>query len=228
MGNQRIQAMELRLAEMRDAARAPDRCGPEIPVAPARGPCAAFSPVRVEQTPAGPRVRRDGWSGRDAVRVLDAFDLAQAQSDRARSAGRVALFTPSQIAVGRLLHDLVQRCAAAGYSLSSFEGRSGGGASGGAGFSEALRDDLARLDRLMKAIPRTPALRGRGEDGRIVRHDRLVMMFCVGGKTLAQVLAAHGWHGKSAPARGKLLDALRGALDDMALADRGAVRKKRS
>jgi hypothetical protein len=177
-----------------------------------------FTPRRIEMTDAGPRARRDGWLGRDAARVADAFDMAQAQSDRARGGAAVALFSERQIDTGRLYCDLVQICDSAGLSLSDMSGRSGGGKGSAAGVSEAVMDQLASLRRMRAAIPAGAALRPIKVDGaaRIVTHQRLVDLFCLGGETLAQILARHHWNPRAPSARKRLHRALCAALDAMA------------
>lgn len=217
-GKSRVKAERARVVAMLQAATPPDRCGPEIPVAPARGVMLAFTPRRVEMTDAGPRQRRDGWMGRDAARAADAFDLAQAQSDRRCGAARQLLFTERQIDTGRAYAALVERCDGAGLSLSQISGRDGGGKSSASGVSEAVLDDIAALRAVLRRIPAGAALRPIRADGaaRIITHRDLVDMFCLGGKTVAQVLAARGWNPRAPSARKRLMQALCAALDAIA------------
>lgn len=225
----RLIAERARLTQMRLDATPPERCGPDIPVAPARGPMLAFTPRRVEMTEAGPRMRRDGWLGRDAARAADAFDLAQAQSDRRSGSARKVLFTETQIDTGRDYAALVEAVEAGGYSLSQAEGRSGGGKGSAAGVSEAVLDQIARLRAMRAAIPAGAALRPIRTDGgqRVLTHVDLVDMFCCGGKTVAQVLAARGWNPRAPGARAKAMRALVLALDAMATALARPVRRNR-
>lgn len=73
-----------RLDALRKRAQPPESCGDEILVAPARGPCVAFQPRKVVQTSSGSwRDRRDGWQGRDAARVADAFDVMEMNARKA-------------------------------------------------------------------------------------------------------------------------------------------------
>ena len=64
-------------------ATPPRECGPDIPVAPARGPMATFQPRRTEMTGSGPRTHADGYLGRRGARRADAFDLMTEQARKA-------------------------------------------------------------------------------------------------------------------------------------------------
>ncbi|KFI24309.1 hypothetical protein CG50_10860, partial [Paenirhodobacter enshiensis] len=99
-----------RVAAMLRAAQAPEDCGPEIPVAPARGGCRVFTVRQVvpgayttgpgEELP----VEDAGYRGpgedrpRRAVAVADVFDRMEAAARRARKASPL---TPGQISVAR-------------------------------------------------------------------------------------------------------------------------------
>lgn len=74
-----------RLAEMKAAAAVPQACGPEIPLAPARGAFRVFSPMTVRLGSAGQSVvERGGYQGsgeathRMAVELLDPISEANA------------------------------------------------------------------------------------------------------------------------------------------------------
>ncbi|MBT9386961.1 hypothetical protein KM176_24185 [Pseudooceanicola sp. CBS1P-1] len=151
----RIRTSDRALAEILSRATPPEACGPEIPVAPARGPMIAVRPQRMEAGPDGRFTRRAaGHEGHRAARTADAFDLMEAQALRAHprkvklareaharavAEGQAALpdfvapvflppFSVGQVAVARDYAALSERCAASGVRCSSFEtlSRSGG------------------------------------------------------------------------------------------------------
>ena len=99
-GQQRLAAERDAIDRVKARAMLPDRCGPEVPVAPGRGA------VRVVRTkalyPKGARefeARPAGFMGRDTVVSLDNFDLMVIN---ARKRGVCAPLTASQIATGRM------------------------------------------------------------------------------------------------------------------------------
>lgn len=208
---QRLAESDAACVAVLDAARPPETCGPEMPVAPGRGPMQRFTPRRMEATGTGGFVRRhDGFEGRDAARVCDAFDEMERQASnrhaatrtRAEAEGRdppafVAPFNPGQVSIGRAYAALSERVACAGVSCSSFEGRVSSG--GGRGDREAaifrdfqqLRAMHRRIgDGLAKEVRR---IRPGGLKRRAIRVRVLVDMVCLGGQTLEGVLKAHGW-----------------------------------
>ncbi|MCA1337368.1 hypothetical protein [Pseudooceanicola marinus] len=207
----RIAESDAACAAILEAAQPPASCGPDIPVAPGRGPMQRITPRRMEATSTGGFVRRhDGFEGRDAARVCDAFDEMERQASnrhaatrrRAEAEGReppafVAPFNPGQISIGRTYAALSERVACAGVSCSSFEGRVSGG--GGPGDREtAILQDFQQLramhrrigDGLAKEVRR---IRPGGLKRRAIRVRVLVDMVCIGGQTLEGVLKAHGW-----------------------------------
>jgi hypothetical protein len=219
-----------RLRRMIEAATPPEECGPEIPVAPVRGPMLRFTPREMVPTSTGGFVsRRSGWKGRDAARVVDVFDLMIAQARKAHQrqtggvAGFVAPFNAGQVSAARDYAALSERCAASGVKCSSLEALAQRGAGGG-DREEAMLRDFRRLRDLHARIGAglarevrhvRPSDRGDGvTKGQAIRVRRVVDMVCLGGKSLSAVLVAHGW---SANTRGRegLRKALCGALDRM-------------
>lgn len=221
------QALEQKAcSEILNRATPPVSCGPEIPVAPARGPMIAFAPRKMEITENGGLVRRhDGYLGRDAARVADAFDRMAQQAlrahgkrlKRAEAEGREASafvqpFTPGQIAAARDYAALTERCAASGIKCSSLEAIRNQG-SGGGDREVAVLQDLQRLralhrrigDGLAKELRR---IRPGGNDKRrAIRVRYLVDQVCLSGLTLGEVLVSCGWAEDQ-----KLREALRAAL----------------
>lgn len=214
-----------RLDAILDAARVPDRCGPEIIPAPGRGPMIAFEPLGV--MPKGRdewEVQHVGYRGRDAVRQADAFDLMEAQARRACRKGQAFAppFTAAQIEMARHYRTLTERHDAGGVRCVSLEtvGRSSGGSSGE--FIDAFVDEGRRLDALHRrigtgvamAVRRVrPSARGRAT-ATIITDRHLVDAVCLGDKTLSDVLKANGWAAKG-DHRDRLRLALGAALDRM-------------
>lgn len=185
-----------RLSSIRARAMPPERCGPDMPAAPARGEVVAFSPMAMQPVGEdGYELQHAGWRGRDALRASDAFDRMEAQARRAGA--RVALFHPAQIAQGRTYAALIERHAARGVRCVSVEtmlaGRSGGQ---GGGFVEVLLSESEVIDRLHAAIGGGVALavqRVRREGRRSIPVRALVDAVCLEGLTIDAVLARHGW-----------------------------------
>lgn len=164
-------------ADLLRAAAPPERCGPEMPVAPARGAMEAFQPREMVMTDAGnPVSRRAGYLGRDAARVADAFDRMTLAAQKAHAGAEVralrahdaavragkafgafrpqpfdAPFTHGQVSVARDYLALSERCSAAGLSCVSMETR-GGGSGGNGGREEAIFADLQRLRAFHRRI----------------------------------------------------------------------------
>ncbi|MBT9386970.1 hypothetical protein KM176_24230 [Pseudooceanicola sp. CBS1P-1] len=167
---ERIRTSDRALAEILSRATPPEVCGPEIPVAPARGPMIAVRPQRMEAGPDGRFTRRAaGHEGHRAARTADAFDLmarqarcsharvvAQARrahrdaAAQARAAGQAAPvfeappfvppFTTGQVEIARAYAALSERCAASGVRCSSVEAVRGQGAGGGDREAAIFRD----------------------------------------------------------------------------------------
>ncbi|MCA0922190.1 hypothetical protein [Pseudooceanicola nanhaiensis] len=205
------------IAAVLAAAAPPEGVCPAMPVAPARGPMVAFMPRHTEMTPAGPRVRRDGWVDPEsrvmfrAARVADAFDVMTRQAQnrhralvaKAEKAGQpVPVFQPpftvGQIEVGRDYAALVERCASSGVKCSSLETLNVSGSGGGDREVAMLRDfqRLRVFERrigggLAKAVRRIRP--GGAKKRKAIFDQALVDQVCIGGMTISEVLRAHGW-----------------------------------
>jgi hypothetical protein len=215
-----VNALGAACVALLDAARPPESCGPEIPVAPGRGPMVRFTPREVVRTDAGNYVsRKSGYLGRDAARVADAFDRMELQARRAhRGDGDfVPLFSPGQIAAGRDYAALTEKVDCSGLKCSSLEAQRVS-SSGGGDREEAVLADIQRLRALQARIGNGLAKelrRFRPSDKRRAIFVRaLVDQVCLGDKTLGQVLEAHGW-GSNQKSREAIAAALSGALDRM-------------
>lgn len=209
---------EARLDAIRERGVVPDACGPEIPVAPARGSFRTFEPVALypkgrDQWEAKP----SGYQGRKGVRVADAFDVMAGAAARKR---RAAPFSPTQVAMGRFYRALFERHDAAGPRSVSLE-TGGGGSGGGQGsFIDAVLRDRERLDVLRRRIGPGSAMvvrriRPSERGSRTTIFDRrAVDMICLEDATCADVLRAHGWSVKGDTVR-CLAQAVADALDRM-------------
>lgn len=207
-----------RIREMQAAARVPVECGPDIVPSIARGGFVLH--MNVELLPIGSEgvaaVHR-GYGGRPAIRRADPFDAMQAAAARA---GRPSPMMPSQIAIGRRYHDLVELLSADGVKLSQLQASFGGG--GKTDWMDqrmVYSDEVARLRRrigtgaCLQVRRIRPSDRGPNQRGTIL--DRvLVDMFCLMGYGIKAVLRAHGWQ---ADGRNQKVcrEALCGALDRM-------------
>lgn len=136
----RAMAESDRRAAMLAAATPPEACGPDMPVAPARGAFATFQPLRILPGSAGTAVP-DGYRGhgearhRDALRRADVFDRmledARRRHDRAGDdAAFAAPLSPGQVAMGRIYRDLVEDHDGKGVRCASLEAAPGGGGQG--------------------------------------------------------------------------------------------------
>lgn len=205
------------VSRVRAAGAVPERCGPEIPEAPARGPFQVFQPV--EMVPGSAlRARPAGWQGRDAIRMGDAFDVMAEQARRQKAA---APFTPGQVQAGRDYARLVERLDAAGVRCSSLEALAQRGGGGGS-FVDAVLRDRQRLQAMRHRIGDGLAIEvrrvrpsDRGGVRRRAMSDRvLVDLVCVREKCLSEILRSFGW-AASTKNRAALRAALCGALDRM-------------
>lgn len=209
------------LAAIKAGATPPDTCGPEIPVAPARGAFRVFQPMEI--IPGTQGRRRAGFAGRDALARADVFDdmLAKAQ---ARAAATDAAFvwplTSSQIAMARFYRDLTERHDAGGMRCASLEAGRGGGGSGE--FIDAYVQEGRQLAALHARIGAgvamvvrrvRPSLRG-GTAASVIPDRRLVDMVCLAQLSFAGVLVAFGWS-RDGHHRARLRQALAAALDRM-------------
>lgn len=204
-----------RLAEIKGRAVAPDACGPEIPMAPARGRMVEVRPVMMQMTDAGWQPQHGGYRGRNAARASDVFDEMGLQ---ARRAGGAAPFTARQIAAGRAYAALVERHASVGIKGRSIETAGGSGTPGSGGIMDLIIDEGRAIASMQAAIGDGWALavHRQGRRRRVPLTVReLVDRVCLRGETLSGVLEACGWsvYGETVTwAR----EALAGALDRMA------------
>ncbi len=214
----------------------PDGCSPEIPMAPARGPVRAFTPMKLypkgedewELKPSG-HIGPDGQPFKSIQRA-DAFDL---MTHRARLAHKgkkdefIPPFTPAQVTMGRHYRNLWERHASAGVRCSSVETLRGGGAGGDGGFIDAVLRDRDQIKRIRGRIGDGFALevkrQGKASKRSGITDRRLVDMVCLEEKTLAEVLRAHGWSRGS-----KNLTPLQEALAEVLNRMMGPVRRQAS
>lgn len=204
-----------RLLALKARAVAPASCGPDMPVAPARGPMVAFAPVEMRPGEDGYDLVHAGFRGRDAARAADAFDLMAAQAKRR---GGAEPFTRAQVATGRAYAALVERHAARGVRGISVEtmmaGRSGGTAEG---WAVLVVGEGRRVEALVRAIGDGVALAPKRNGRRqAVRIRALVDGLCLEGLTLAVLLRRWRWDDGGATMRAAR-DAVGAALDRMAL-----------
>lgn len=189
-----------RVALLKASAMPPERCGPEIIAAPARGPMVAFSPIAVQ--PKGERdwdVQHVGHRGRDAARRADVFDVMEEQARRRSGEGYQPLFAKGEVEAGRLYATLVERHHAAGVRGISIEtmmaGRAGGGSAGS--FMDAVLAEGRRIDAMRAAIGPALVFREiRDADGRMLKPAlsvrELVDLVCCGDRTLSDVIKGAG------------------------------------
>jgi hypothetical protein len=203
------------------AGAVPEGISEAIPVAPARGALEPFVELEiVRSTDGSERVQRANYLDRGAGRVADAFTRMERRRPARERREVGPLFTPGQVAMGRAYAALAERCAASGVkgvSLEVMASRSGGGSGG---FMDAVIADHERLramerrigDGVALAVRRVrPGVRGARSG---IRCRRLVDMVCLGGASLSEVLAAHGWAVKGETREAARL-ALAAALDRM-------------
>jgi hypothetical protein len=207
-------------------ATPPVECGPEMPIAPARGETMVFTPREMVRTEAGSyRSANAGYLGRKAARVADAFDTMtrKAWEAHAKVGGSEAAFVPpfsvGQVEVGREYAALVERVASSGLGCVSLEPDGRGGGSGGGGVQEAVLQDIQRLRVMRRRMDTGLARKVRrerpaGDKRRSILVRVLVDQVCVHGMSLDAVLKAHGW-GVNTRCRDGLRSALCGALDRM-------------
>lgn len=234
----RLTEADAAVAALKAASQPPVECGPEIPMAPARGEMKTFRPIELVPGSVG-RARDTGhWergedSRRRAARIKDVFDRMEDQARAAHKArgekgggDKAAPFapplTPAQVQIARDYRDLEERHAAGGMKCASLEtaGRGSGGQGGefiDAYVAEGLR--LAALHRrigagVAMAVRRIRPSRRGGTASGLITDRALVDKVCLGDCDLGQVLKANGWsvHGKANEA---LRKALAAALDRM-------------
>lgn len=221
-----LRAEAERIAAIKARAAIPDRCGPEVEPAPARGAFAVFT-MREMVPGSAERMRPAGYKGRDTVRVADAFDVMEEQARRAWAKlpekDRPPFqrpFTDPQIAMARRYLALTERRAAGGVRCASLEALRSGGGQGGE-FIDAFVAEGAELASLHRRIGGGVAMvvrrirpSARGANRAAILDRRLVDDVCLRGLTLTEVLRAHGW-AKDAAKLVALRVALAASLDRM-------------
>ncbi|SMO79147.1 hypothetical protein SAMN06265221_11164 [Paracoccus laeviglucosivorans] len=215
---ERFAAETERLAEILAASAIPEECGFRIRPAPARGGFAIHRSIEI--TPVGTdgfeAVHR-GAGGRSAIRAADVFDRMINSAQRRKQPWPL---TPGQIAMGRRYAALVEFLASDGVKLSKLEASFGGG-DGGNWMDRRLQlsDEVAGMRKrigtgIAMAVRRVrPSERGDAHRGPILDRT-LVDMVCLQGRSLEDVLKAHGWMKNARTHRG-VTEALCGALDRM-------------
>lgn len=203
-----------RLAAVKAAAVAPGSCGPEIPLAPARGRLVAVEPFEMVRTDDGYEAQHVGFAGRDAARATDVWDR---MADQARRAGGADPFTPAQVATARTYAAFVERHSAVGLKGRSIEtaGRGRSGASDGV--MDLIIDEGRRIVAMERAVGDGLALevRRQGRPGRVgIATLALVRAVCLEGLTVSEVLVRHGWSAYG-DVRAQAQRALGAALDRM-------------
>ena len=210
-----------RLGAIKAASAAPDSCGPEIPLAPARGRLLSVSPFEMVRTADGYEAQHVGFAGRDAARAADVWDR---MADQARRAGGRDPFTPAQVATARTYAMLVERHSAVGLKGRSIETAGRGGASAGDGVMDLIIDEGRRIAAMERAVGNGLALavRRQGKAGRTgIGALVLVQSVCLHGLTVSDVLVRHGWS-KYGDTVSRAQAALGAALDRMARPQIGA------
>ncbi len=174
----------------------PDVCGPEIPVAPARGGIQILRPVAQRVNGDGTITKVEtGYKGRATMRRLDAFGRMEAE---AAKRGKPMPLTPEQVAAGRRYAMLVERYEAGGYKCSSLEGRVGGTGSA-IDVTDARLMDREEILRIRRAIGDGIAvpvrkIRPSQRGTRVAITDRyLVDAVCLSGMSFREVLRSCGW-----------------------------------
>ncbi|MGV8987802.1 MAG: hypothetical protein ACOH2H_16130 [Cypionkella sp.] len=212
----RLAAETARLAEMRAAAEPPEAMR-AAPVAPARGTMQLVQGWDIQ--PGG--TRRAAGAHWIVPSMLDVINeqapYRPSAKDPEAAPTKVAVFTPSQVAVANRYRDLVEWRAGSAIKCSKLEGGSGGGGSGE--FIDAFIAAGQELAKLEAAIgsdvvlsPRRNMDRGNGRETLTVRQalDAVVLK----GRTISQVITRAGWAAKGTTRR-EVRDAIRGALDRM-------------
>lgn len=203
------------IRKIKARATPPEVCGPELPVAPAQGRLIPFHPVVVMIDAKGQEQAIEmGYRGRAAARVADVFDHMLARQSQAHREAHGPLFTPSQVAIGRLYRAMVEDRARGNLRGVDLMG-SGGGGGDHDGWLAAFTDVGAQLAAMRRRVGSGDALPLRrvrpSRRGRRVAIPRLALVdqVCVGQMTLSDVLERAGWG-----AKGDLRHALRCELQE--------------
>lgn len=197
-------------------------CGPEIPIAPARGPSRSVTPHVMMPDPkdkTGWKTEETGWRGFKAAQAIDIFDQL---AIRAAKRKQEPPFTKGQVNAARLYRDLKERHSAGGMKLASLEGRVASGSGKGREFMDAFLAEGEVIRRMERAIGNGVAMQVRrvrpsargGKSARNIRDRDLVDAICLHGKSFDLVLSSHGW-ATSGQNRKVLIGALSVCLDRM-------------
>ena len=188
-----------RLDWIRRRAAPPVSCGPEVPLAPARGALVPVAPYEMRATAAGFERQHVGFQGRDAARARDVFD---AMADEAARRGAPMPLTLAQVDTGRRYAALVERHAGSGMRGLSVEVRGGGG--GGQGnFIDAVIREGEVIAGMLAGLGDAVAVIGRAQ----LRLSLLVDWVCLDGLVPSAVLRRCGLS-----VRGGASEAVRAAL----------------
>lgn len=184
-----------RIAIVKARGIVPAACGPEIPLAPARGGVVAVEINRLVMDGDDWIATPSGHLGRYAARARDVFDL---MSDQSRRAGGSAPFTRQQMDAGRLYAALCERHASAGArgSLSGLSAGVGGGSGFSDGIMDRIIDDGRTIAGMRAAIGNDWALEvvrktKRRRDPLSVRE--LVDRVCLRQESIDSILRSAGW-----------------------------------
>lgn len=223
-GATRLHDERERLEAMIARAVPAEGCGPEIPIAPARGPSRSVTPHVMMPDPkdkTGWKTEETGWRGFKAAQAIDIFDqlaIKAAKRDQAPP------FTKEQVNAARIYRDLVERHSAGGMKLASLEGRVASGSGKGGEFMDAFLAEGEAIRRMERAIGNGVAMQVRrvrpsargGQSTRNIRDRHLVDAICLHGRSFRQVLKAHGWTDSSRNTR-VLMSALAEILGRLSL-----------
>lgn len=186
-----------RMAEVRAMGFVPAEVGPEIPVAPARGPVRmADMMAAYPKGDDGFEVKAAGFQGRKTLQRADSFDVMAAKAARHC---KPSPFSPSQVAMGRFYRDLVERHECAGVKCSSLESLSQRSGGSGTDFMDAVLRDRERIGILRNRIGCGAAMavrriRPSDRGSRVTILDRrLVDIICLEDGSITDVLKKHGW-----------------------------------
>lgn len=205
-GQTRMNKSRKSLARILALATPDQGCGPEIPVAPGRGPIIAVEPVETRRDfqlfRDDPGREHGAWvwskSGHEGLKAVRALDALEAMNRRARQAGQPEPFSPPQVEAARHYRALAEKHSIGGIKCVSLEAQGGGG---GGGFVEAYMDAGNKLTAMRNVIGPGARLEvrrvrpsKRGEPGARMIFDRdLFRLVCLLDMSLSAVLEAHGW-----------------------------------
>lgn len=206
-----------RIDAIKARSLAPRSCGPDMPVAPARGRMNALPPMAMVKTASGYDHQHVGFRGRDAAKARDVFDE---MADQARRAGGHDPFTHRQKDAGRHYAALVERHSSVGLKGRSIEIQRGGSGSGRMDVMDLILDEGRVIERMRASVGDGWALEVTRQTKRRrtpLTFAELVDRVCLRGESLSEVLRACGWavYGETVE---RLREGLASALDRMASA----------